>query len=333
MPAYNCAHYVREAIESILAQSYEHFEFLICDDCSDDATGTILSSVKDSRIRLFRNDTNQGYLQTVNRLFGECRGAFIAFQDADDWSSSDRLHKQLSMLSGDSSLSLCGTDIEKVHAGKSVPAHYPTTYTGILDALKSGRTSLFCGASIMFRQSLLEDIGPFRTFFDRIGAEDIDWYLRVIETHKAGNIAEPLYFYRQLPNSLSKTAKKDLLSYFSADIALALHLQRMLADRESIDLDGEQARRIVVEALRLDDAQRQETKCAIREQASYLNLGAALSILGKNRKNLGLGMSLIMLLTILITCSSVYVLPASILNRIAARSRLRRARLLAGAMA
>src|ERR1700752_3454291 len=114
MPAYNCEKYVKKAIDSILNQTYSNFELLIADDCSKDSTKNIIDSYTDNRIKRFHNETNMGYLQASNKLFKECEGDFITFQDADDYSAPNRLELLISFLEKNSSYSCVGSNVIKV---------------------------------------------------------------------------------------------------------------------------------------------------------------------------------------------------------------------------
>jgi glycosyltransferase involved in cell wall biosynthesis len=88
---YNSGNYVRQAIESILASSYEDFEFLISDDCSTDETWDILQEYSDTRIKLWRNDRNLGEYPNRNRVLREAKGRFIIYIDGDDILYKDAL--------------------------------------------------------------------------------------------------------------------------------------------------------------------------------------------------------------------------------------------------
>ena len=100
MPLYNAGPYLSEAIESILAQSYRDFEFLIVDDCSTDGSSEVLSvyAGQDSRIRVLRNEKNLGLIRALNTGLRAARGKYIARQDADDRSRVDRLKKELQVM-------------------------------------------------------------------------------------------------------------------------------------------------------------------------------------------------------------------------------------------
>ena len=100
MPVYNSAEFLREAIESMLSQSFKDFEFLIVDDGSTDGSAGILAEYveKDSRIRIIRNEKNQGIVYSLNRGLKECTGEYIARMDSDDIALKERLDKQIAVL-------------------------------------------------------------------------------------------------------------------------------------------------------------------------------------------------------------------------------------------
>ena len=114
MSVFNGEKYFSEAIESILNQTFTNFEFLVIDDCSKDDSFNILNTYaeKDSRIRLFRNNKNQGLANSLNILVKKTKGKLVARMDADDISLPDRLEKQYKYCMNDPKLAICGTYIE-----------------------------------------------------------------------------------------------------------------------------------------------------------------------------------------------------------------------------
>ncbi len=100
MPVHNAERYVKDAIESILAQTYRHFEFIIVDDGSTDLSWRILREYqkKDRRIKLFKNTYNQGVSKTITKGLDKAKGSVIARMDADDISLPDRFKKQIEYL-------------------------------------------------------------------------------------------------------------------------------------------------------------------------------------------------------------------------------------------
>src|SRR5690349_9241462 len=98
MPVYNGEKYLREAIDSILAQTLTDFEFLIIDDGSKDRSVDIIKSYADPRINLVKNEVNLGISKTLNRGIEIAAAEFIARMDADDISHPTRLQKQYDYL-------------------------------------------------------------------------------------------------------------------------------------------------------------------------------------------------------------------------------------------
>jgi glycosyltransferase involved in cell wall biosynthesis len=96
MPAFNAERFIGASIRSVLAQDFEDFELLIVDDGSTDGTAQLVEDFHDKRIRILRNETNCGLVETLNKGLREARGTWVARQDADDLSRSDRIARQLS---------------------------------------------------------------------------------------------------------------------------------------------------------------------------------------------------------------------------------------------
>lgn len=91
LATYNGEIYIREQLDSILSQTYQDFEIVICDDCSTDSTWEVLQEYrqKDERIRIYRNTTNVGFKKNFEKAISLCNGEFIALSDQDDiWISN-----------------------------------------------------------------------------------------------------------------------------------------------------------------------------------------------------------------------------------------------------
>jgi glycosyltransferase involved in cell wall biosynthesis len=101
--------YVREALSSILDQTFRDFEFVIVDDASTDGTVTTIESFGDGRIRLFRNEQNLGQVPSLNRGLREAQGEIVVRMDADDVSTPTRIERQLAVLDGDPHVGLVGS--------------------------------------------------------------------------------------------------------------------------------------------------------------------------------------------------------------------------------
>lgn len=238
MPAFNAELYLEDSINSILNQSYPDFELLVCDDCSTDNTWEIMQKIQDSRLKIFQNKENQGYLKTSNFLVSHAIGEYISFQDADDLCTPDRLFKLHSYLVEnklDLVGSYCGIFLKK-HKLLSV-VKYSTEHKDIVKDLLEKNHPPFCGSSVMVKSEVVKKCGLYSISFDRIGAEDFDWIYRVaLEGFKLGNVPEPLYLYRQHIQSVTRlNFEKNKVSLFSELIAKNLYLARVNKSQHDFD--------------------------------------------------------------------------------------------------
>ena len=99
-PTYNCAQFIAETIESVWAQTYQNWEMIIVDDCSTDHTRKIVEgySAKDKRIRYYCLDSNSGAAVARTKAMQLANGEYMAFLDADDCWTEDKLKKQLAFM-------------------------------------------------------------------------------------------------------------------------------------------------------------------------------------------------------------------------------------------
>ena len=96
MPSYNTGVYIADSIRSVLDQTYQNWELLIVDDCSNDNTDDVVSAfLSDPRIRYFKNEKNSGAAVSRNRALREAKGRWIAFLDSDDLWQPQKLEKQI----------------------------------------------------------------------------------------------------------------------------------------------------------------------------------------------------------------------------------------------
>lgn len=109
MTTYNGEKYIAETIGSVLAQTYADFEFVIVDDCSTDSTAEIISSFRDSRIRLIRTPRNLGISGASNAGLEDCRGKYVIRHDHDDISLPERFAKQVAFMDANPDIGASGT--------------------------------------------------------------------------------------------------------------------------------------------------------------------------------------------------------------------------------
>lgn len=99
-PTYNCAKYIEDTLKSIMSQTYENWEVIICDDCSKDNTKEVLEPILSScdKIKYLCNEKSSGAAVSRNRALREAKGKWIAFLDSDDLWAPDKLEKQLNFM-------------------------------------------------------------------------------------------------------------------------------------------------------------------------------------------------------------------------------------------
>lgn len=98
MPSYNTAPYIREAIQSVLEQTYTKWELIIVDDCSTDNFDEVLSEISDERIKIYKNKKNIGAAISRNKALRVARGQWIAYLDSDDLWMPEKLERQVAFM-------------------------------------------------------------------------------------------------------------------------------------------------------------------------------------------------------------------------------------------
>lgn len=193
MPVYNGEGFLREAIDSILAQSFVDFELLVIDDGSTDASAGIVASYTDQRLRLVRNASNIGLIDTLNLGIELARGEYILRMDCDDVSLPERLQKQVDFMERFPEVGVCG--VWYLEFGPNLrrvtrcAADHESIRCGTLFNPVVGHPSV-----ILRRQLLLEhDLRYDRSFRH---AEDYHLWARSLEHCRFANIPEVLLHYR-----------------------------------------------------------------------------------------------------------------------------------------
>lgn len=226
IPAYNCGQYLKTCLDSICNQSYKLIEILICDDASTDNTWQIIQQFDDNRIKAIRNQSNLGNLRTMNALFEMATGDFIALQDADDWSDKDRLKIQIEHLLAHPELSACYPQMKKVNVDNEVlfNSHYPIKYEEIKKAMPY-YFKMVC-AGILFKKSVLQEIGNYPNYFSSTGGADWYWTYLFFEKFKAENLDNIHYYYLSNPSSISNSHTENYRKFYISEIIIFLIKQR-----------------------------------------------------------------------------------------------------------
>ncbi|HWE02302.1 MAG TPA: glycosyltransferase [Tepidisphaeraceae bacterium] len=206
MPAYNVGPFVRQAVESILNQTFGDFEFIVIDDGSTDDTLAVLKELeaRDSRIRLVSRP-NMGVSRTANEAIALARGEFLARIDGDDVAQATRLEKQLIYLRAHSQCVAVGCGVLLIDEDGLPLYMMPQVefdHERIEAALWSGGWPMVQPAC-MFRRDAVVAVGGYRTHLSL--HEDHDLFLRLAERGTLENLPDVLQWYRQRLTSLTYT--------------------------------------------------------------------------------------------------------------------------------
>jgi len=200
LSVYNGEEYIKEAVESILNQTFQNFEFIIIDDGCTDDTALILNSFNDPRIVRVVNEKNLGLVRSLNKGLRIAKGEFIARMDADDTSTKDRLEKQVAFLDANKDVGVLGTWMKQVDSkGKAISIFkVPVSHDEILWQMLSGTAIVH--ASVLMRRDVLMEVGGYNEDFPHV--EDTELWSRLIFITRFANLSEVLYIRRIHNNSI-----------------------------------------------------------------------------------------------------------------------------------
>lgn len=193
MPVYNGEAYLRQAIDSILAQTFVDFELVLINDGSTDASVSIIESYRDPRIRLYNNTQNSGLAAVRNRGIRESQGQYIAWLDCDDISLPERLMKQVDLLDGKPHIGLCGTWVKAIGDAKDNIWKYPTDPDFVRARMLFDDP--LATSSVMMRAACVRERG-LQFDLDYPPAEDYELWERISRDWGVTNIPEVLTLYR-----------------------------------------------------------------------------------------------------------------------------------------
>lgn len=200
MPVKNGAQFLAEAIESILAQTFENFELLILDDHSDDDTARIVQGymTQDARVRLIKA-VSHGLVAGLNQLLELAHGTYFARMDADDIAEPSRFEKQVAHLEQHPECDILGCWVNVIEAKQEV-WHYRRSFADTATVLLCGKTPL-CHPSIMARTKIMRQLG-YRSRY--LHMEDMDLFARALLAGlKFYALPEVLLHYRVHSTSVS----------------------------------------------------------------------------------------------------------------------------------
>lgn len=201
MPVYNGEKYLREAMDSILTQTFQDFEFIIVNDGSTDASAKIVQSYTDSRIRLVNNEKNMGLIASLNRGLELAKSEYIARMDQDDISFPLRLEKQVAFMDTHKDVGVCGTWFQFFKNNNlSVIKKFPSDHQTIVSNLFF--EDVIGHPTVMIRKSVLDKY-QLRYNPEHINAEDYGLWIGCAVHCQLANIPEILLRYRVNQTSIT----------------------------------------------------------------------------------------------------------------------------------
>lgn len=232
MAVYNGADFLRQCLDSFVAQTFRNFEFLVMDDGSTDDTATILNEFarKDDRFKSYRQENN-GLAVALNMLIRKSVGEYIARMDVDDLVAPDRLAEQVAYLDAHPEVNLVTSGVAHfLKNGRLVFAECPRDRSSKADEdILSGCRNTLVHGSVMLRAKALKEFPmPYRTRY----GQDYDLWIRCLaKGWKFATIPKILYFYRK-GSALQENDAKNAIRDGQRKAAVALLSEGRLFDDE-----------------------------------------------------------------------------------------------------
>ena len=207
MPTYNCAKFIKETIESVLNQTYENWELVIVDDCSNDNTEEIVESFNDKRIKYHKLEKNSGAAVARTTAMKMATGNYMAFLDSDDLWKKEKLEKQLEFMKKNNYNFTCTAyeqiDEEGNKLNKVIKTKKKANYNRILLDCPVGNST------VMYN---VDNLGKFEVPNIRKRNDDALW-LQILKKEKfIYGMPDVLVEYRIRNNSISSN-KLSLIKY------------------------------------------------------------------------------------------------------------------------
>jgi len=171
MPTYNQAAFIRESVDSILAQTFGDFELIIVNDTSTDGTAEIIHAISDQRVSVFTHEANQGASAAMNTGFARASGEYLTWLASDNCFKPEFLEKMVGALETDTNAGFVFCSFENVDADGKFLDHVflSPPYPGFLHVEPGG-----VGVGFLYRRTVAEACGPY---LDLV-CNDLDYWLK-----------------------------------------------------------------------------------------------------------------------------------------------------------
>lgn len=256
IPCYNATRFLRQALDSALAQSYDAFEIIVVNDGSTDDFETAIAPYRNHARVTIVSQENRGLSAARNRGIQKARGDYLKFLDADDWLAPDALKKQVAAFENDNALGLVYCDVVRVDAAGNPLDDYSVANArrilngDILPSLLVG--GYFTPNTVLVPRRVLDRVGLFdETLTAR---EDYELWLRIVcEGYAAYFVPEKLAYYRRHESNMTNDAAwmadthlralDKIVTRYPHRVAAALH--ELIYEQQRIDRDSAWARETI----------------------------------------------------------------------------------------
>lgn len=204
--------FLREAIDSILNQTYDDFEFIIVDDASTDDSLSVIEFYTDDRIKILRNEQNIGLTKSLNRALSVCKGEFVARMDSDDISEPQRIEKQVQFLRSNPDVIVCGTwakfigDWQQAHTNEYIRRTIPERDTFRVYQLFSNNPNIVHPTAMFNRSLMLKYSIHYNEEY--IYAQDYRMWISCSRYGECSIVPEVLLRYRVHDRAISSSKKE-----------------------------------------------------------------------------------------------------------------------------
>lgn len=207
MPAYNAEKYIKQAINSILNQSFKDFELIIVNDGSTDNTHQLISSFTDKRIKYYQNEGNKGLAFVRNRLIQLANYPYIAFLDSDDIAEPNRLEVEYNLLKNSNDLDFVSSSVVvQTENGKQDFNALKFDYNSSKLKINLLFFNPIVTSTVMFKKTIL----PTEVFReDYPPCEDYDLWTRILLNNNGKILPDYLATYRSYNTSISHRKEKE----------------------------------------------------------------------------------------------------------------------------
>lgn len=238
MVNYNKELYLKDAINSVLEQTYKNWELIIIDDGSTDSSKEIIQHYNDPRIHPFFLSENNHICKATNLGLSKATGKYIARLDSDDIWIKDKLEKQLIFFQKNPTYKICFTKLDLINENNEIINEKNTSLYNLYNTRQTDRYDwlrffFYYGnsliqSSMIYESELLKEVGMFRLSY--VQSHDLDFFIRLAKRYEFGFIEEPLLLYRRTHDQNS--ASHDFLNirFFNEHMLIRKHFFDEMSD-------------------------------------------------------------------------------------------------------